>query len=81
MPLFFECRKGGEILIGRDFSCTSRLFISCLGKIVIGDDCLLGNNVRIYDSNHGRNPELSYRYQDSEILPVTIKGGYGLAIM
>lgn len=42
-----------SILIGGHFSASDRLHISCVEKIVIGDDCLFGSGVYISDHNHG----------------------------
>lgn len=72
---FIECRKGAKLTIGDSFSCTSNIFISSLGKISIGDDVLIGNNIRIYDSNHGMNPQKSYRDQPPEVEAVVIEDG------
>lgn len=72
---FFECRKEAKLIVGDDFSCTSNLFISCLGKVVIGNDVLFGNNIRIYDSNHGMDPKKTYRNQTPEIESVIIESG------
>lgn len=42
-----------QIEIGSGFSCSDRLHISCINKIRIGNDCLLGSNVYIGDHGHG----------------------------
>ncbi len=42
-----------SIQIGQRFSASDRLHISCVEKIVIGDDCLFGSGVYISDHNHG----------------------------
>jgi len=42
-----------SIHIGQRFSASDRLHISCVEKIVIGDDCLFGSGVYISDHNHG----------------------------
>jgi lipopolysaccharide O-acetyltransferase len=42
-----------SIRIGQRFSASDRLHISCVEKIVIGDDCLFGSGVYISDHNHG----------------------------
>jgi lipopolysaccharide O-acetyltransferase len=41
------------IRIGRRFSASDRLHISCTNCVEIGDDCLLGSGVYISDHNHG----------------------------
>jgi len=42
-----------SIVIGQRVSASDRLHISCLEKIVIGNDCLFGSGVYISDHNHG----------------------------
>lgn len=43
--------------IGDNFQSNNGLFICCLKKIIIGDDCLIGSNVTIMNHNaHGVNP-------------------------
>lgn len=72
-----EKRDDYQVSIGRDFSATGRLFISSREKITIGNHVLLANNVRIYDSNHGMNPELEdgYENQPLQTKPVCIEDG------
>lgn len=41
------------ISIGKGFSVSDRLHLSCVERIEIGDDCLLGSGVYISDHNHG----------------------------
>lgn len=49
------------IKIGRGFSASDRLHISCTHRVEIGDDCLFGSGVYISDHNHGsyRGPKQS----------------------
>lgn len=42
-----------QISIGRGFSVSDRLHLSCVERIAIGDDCLIGSGVYISDHNHG----------------------------
>lgn len=70
-----ENRKGAICQIGDGFSATSCLRISCLNKIDIGYDVLIGNNCRIYDSNHGMDPNYPYRNQDMILKSVSIGDG------
>jgi acetyltransferase-like isoleucine patch superfamily enzyme len=42
-----------EILIGKNFHANNNLHIGCTGKIVIGDNVLVGSNVSILDHGHG----------------------------
>jgi acetyltransferase-like isoleucine patch superfamily enzyme len=46
-------RFSPRISIGRGFSVSDRLHLSCVERIEIGDDCLLGSGVYISDHNHG----------------------------
>ncbi len=46
-------RFSPQISIGRGFSVSDRLHLSCVERIEIGDDCLLGSGVYISDHNHG----------------------------
>ena len=41
------------IRIGKGFSASDRLHISCIKSIEVGDDCLFGSSVYISDHNHG----------------------------
>lgn len=43
------------MFIGDNVSIMSGSHISCMNEIVIGDGCLLGNNVFITDNFHGRS--------------------------
>lgn len=44
--------QGGELEVGKRFFANNFSTITCRNKIIIGDDCLIGHNVHIYDSNH-----------------------------
>lgn len=50
----FFSAEGGEIIIGKSFSTNTNVHInaSCGGKILIGNDVLLGPNVVIRTANH-----------------------------
>lgn len=50
---FRDQRFEPTIRIGKDFSASDRLHISCIGSIEVGDDCLIGSSVYISDHNHG----------------------------
>ncbi len=54
----FQTRdKNATLIIGNNFQSNNGLFICCLKKITIGNDCLVGNNVTIMDHNaHGISP-------------------------
>lgn len=42
-----------ELCLGRDISASDFLHISCVGRIKIGDGCLIGSRVYIGDNSHG----------------------------
>lgn len=44
--------RSGELSIGDDFFMNRNGTINCHYKIEIGKDCLIGENVHIYDHNH-----------------------------
>lgn len=44
--------EGGQLTVGKRFFANSFTTINCRNKIDIGDDCLFGHNVHIYDHNH-----------------------------
>lgn len=44
--------SGGELVIGNGVFFNSFVSINCMKKIVIGNNCLFGENVKIYDHNH-----------------------------
>ncbi|TYS59870.1 acyltransferase [Sutcliffiella horikoshii] len=44
--------NGGKLLIGSNVFFNNNCSINCQGTIEIGNDCLFGENVKIYDHNH-----------------------------
>jgi acetyltransferase-like isoleucine patch superfamily enzyme len=55
----FTCRNninirvsGGELVIGKNVFFNDNCGITCRSKIIIGSDCLIGQNVYIYDHDH-----------------------------
>jgi len=44
--------NGGELIIGKSVFFNNDCSINCQGKIEIGDSCLFGENIKIYDHNH-----------------------------
>lgn len=63
----------GELSIGAgsffNFNCS----ISCLGKTSIGQDCLFGENVKLYDHNHRfSNSELKIKDQGFKVGEIKI---------
>lgn len=45
-------RESGELFIGNSVFFNRGVSINCRKKIVIGDHCLFGENVKLYDHNH-----------------------------
>ncbi|MEO6150169.1 MAG: acyltransferase [Mucilaginibacter sp.] len=45
-------RQGAQLTIGRNVFFNDGLSINCHGIISIADDCMFGENVRLYDHNH-----------------------------
>lgn len=54
-----------ELIIGDNVSIMSNCHISCLNSIIIGNGCLLGDNVFITDNFHGRNIS-----EEKNIIPI-----------
>lgn len=54
-----SCRSawGGSVKIGNNVFFNNGCSISCYDSVVIGDDCLFGEGVKIYDHNHVFNLE------------------------
>lgn len=44
-------KKGGKLIIGKDTYIT-RATIACLEKVEIGESCILGEGLKIFDHNH-----------------------------
>ena len=42
----------GQLTIGKKCFFNHGCSINCMYKIIIGDDCIFGENVKIYDHNH-----------------------------
>lgn len=45
-------REGAELHIGNNVFFNESISINCRNKIVIGDHCMFGENVKLYDHNH-----------------------------
>lgn len=54
-----------ELTIGNNVTFTSYTQISCIDKVVIGDNCLFGRYVYISDNTHGKSD-----YSDLDIPPL-----------
>lgn len=50
-----------EIIIGRNCNFGDFLHLTCINRIVIGDNCLTGRWVTISDNNHGQSDETNLR--------------------
>ena len=48
---FITIKKGAKLKIGRDTYIT-RATISCLDEVSIGENCILGEGLKIFDHNH-----------------------------
>lgn len=68
--------KGARIMVGHNVFFNRGCSINCLESVEIGDNCIFGENVKIYDQNHrfaDRNEII--RNQGYSIAPVKIGGG------
>lgn len=60
--------KNGSLIIGENVFFNNYCSVNCCGKIEIGDNCLFGEGVKIYDHNHN--------YKDNSLIkdsPLRIK--------
>lgn len=67
--------KGARITVGHNVFFNRGCSINCLESVEIGDNCIFGENVKIYDQNHrfaDRNEII--RNQGYSIAPVKIGG-------
>ena len=55
--------EGGQLKIGKNTFFNNFCSINCLYKIAIGNDCLFGEAVKIYDHNHRHQNEQLIRNQ------------------
>ena len=53
---YLTVKKNAEFSIG-DNTYITRATISCLGKIEIGDNCILGEGMKLFDHNHQYSKE------------------------
>lgn len=50
--------KGAKVSLGKGVFLNNNCSINCRQEVIIGDNCLFGEGVRIYDHNHRfRNPD------------------------
>lgn len=65
--------KAGEVRIGKGCFFNNHCSINCEEAVSIGDNCLFGEGVKIYDSDHRfRNPNLLIKDQGNKCASVTI---------
>lgn len=55
---FFIKINGGKVIIGKRCFFNNYCSINSLGYIEIGDNCIFGENVKIYDHNHRFGPDM-----------------------
>ena len=71
-PFYKARREKSLIKIGKNTNINNNLTIICNEKVEIGCDCLIGEEVKIYDSDfHGIHPE-NRRGNKGKIASVTI---------
>lgn len=75
----FHCRKwcsivvdGGRLVIGRNVFFNNRCSLNCQLNIDIGDDCLFGENVSVYDHDHIFKDGDKFNLTGFKCLPVKI---------
>lgn len=49
---YVSIEKGGSLTIGKGCFFNNDCSLNCQGIISIGNDCIFGENVKIYDHNH-----------------------------
>lgn len=65
--------KGARVELGNECFFNNGCSLNCLDKIKIGDRCIFGENVRIYDQNHRfGNPDIPIKEQGFSAEPVEI---------
>ena len=56
-----NCDKNGRLTIGNNVFFNNGCSINVHHSVIIGDDCIFGENVKIYDHNH------KFNYSDAKI--------------
>ena len=70
---FVEAHDGGRVVIGRNFFSNRNATIVARSSIEIGDDCMLGEAVSIYDHNYRHDEkDKSFREQGYVSKPIKI---------
>lgn len=62
----------GELTIGNNIFMNNNVSINCVNKINIGNDCLFGENVKIYDHDHYFSYNEPIREQGLKCKPIEI---------
>lgn len=71
--LVLNCSKEGKIVIGDGVFFNNGCSINAKKSIIIGDNCIFGENVKIYDYNHRFNQEnVPIKNQGYSCKPVSI---------
>ncbi|HEY2345033.1 MAG TPA: acyltransferase [Xanthomonadaceae bacterium] len=63
---------GGRLSIGDNLFMNNRCSLNCQSQIEIGDDCLLGEGVAIYDHDHDFSKPEKFRLSGFRSAPVKI---------
>lgn len=63
---------GGKISIGNNVFFNNFVSLNCMQDISIGDDCLFGENVKIYDHDHIFNQKTLIRNQGFKTKKISI---------
>ena len=64
--------KNGSLTIGENSFFNNYCSVNCLGKIKIGDNCLFGEGVKIYDHNHNYSSNKLIKDAPLKIKDITI---------
>lgn len=70
-------RFSPQISIGKDVYIGPRLYLAAVGRVAIGDGCVLSENVYINDSSHGLNPEAGLLMKQALVHEGSVELGEG----
>lgn len=66
-------RGNAKLTIGNNVFFNNDCSLNCMGEIEIGDDCIFGENIKIYDHNHKfRDKKILIRKQGYKVKKVRI---------
>lgn len=68
----FRIEGTGKLIIGENSFINSYCSIGCLGEIIIGNNTMFGEGVRVYDTNHNYKTEALISEQGYQIKQVRI---------